>query len=156
MIDDDKEFWEGGIQTIKGLQVEVKRLSAENERLRQESDYYEGLEEGIKVGRKEMSAEIKTNDRRYRMAQDRANDDIECLSAEGALKDAVVEAARVFLENDKTQALTGSKQLKDALERVSTGLTKADISPKTATEKDGINDRGSDEYANPERDGDRQ
>ena len=32
----------------------------------------------------------------------------------------------------------------------------APVSPKTAIEKDGINDRGSDEYANPERDGDRQ
>ena len=38
--------------------IELRRLSAENERLRQESDYYEGLEEGIKVGRKEMSAEV--------------------------------------------------------------------------------------------------
>ena len=31
-----------------------------------------------------LSAEIKTNDRRYRMAQDRANDDIERLSAENS------------------------------------------------------------------------
>ena len=32
---------------------------------------------------------------------------------------------------------------------VSTGLTKAAVCPKTATEKDGINDRGSDQYASP-------
>ena len=31
---------------------------------------------------------------------------------------AVEMSARAFLDNDKTQALTGSKQLKDALERV--------------------------------------
>ena len=31
---------------------------------------------------------------------------------------AVEVSARAFMDNDKTQALTGSKQLKDALERV--------------------------------------
>ena len=50
--------------------------------------------------------------------------------------------------NIKKLALAARHQGEE-MERVSTGLTKAPASPKTATEKDGINDRGSDEYANP-------
>ncbi len=43
-----------------------------------------------------------------------------------------------------------------AYQNATVSTEQAPVSPKTAIEKDGINDRGSDEYANPERDGDRQ
>ena len=41
-----------------------------------------GIQE-YEIERLRLCAEIKTNDRRYRQAQDRANNDIERLSAEG-------------------------------------------------------------------------
>ncbi len=53
----------------------------------------EGLLTEAYTENERLSAEIKANDRRYRMAQDRANNDIERLSAENsALVDALEQA----------------------------------------------------------------
>ncbi len=129
--------------------IELRRLSAENERLRQESDYYEGLEEGIKVGRKEMSAEVTRQ--------------------KGINATHLEEHQRLFTENERLTKiiLTETDKFMDPPccicgydgrgyyqpeehpcaaiwhERVST--EPAPVSPKTAIEKD-----------NQKRDGDRQ
>ncbi len=78
-----------------------------------------------------------------------AAEELERLSAEnkrlwGII--AVVETNLVNLQERFDDHLNAALR---HIASVSTGLTKAPASPKTAIEKDGINDRGSDQYASP-------
>ena len=136
------------------LEVENKRLSAENERLRQESDYYEGLEEGIKVGRKEMSAENSLKDAVIDALlavkeKQKMYEPIESLEGwfhvEKALA-ALFSTEHAFFERSKKKfgkaykALAGTEQKSKALdkslrERINRGLY-PDVCPETAIQKD--------------------
>ncbi len=149
------------LKTIDSLTASKATLSAENSRLAAKEEYALGhLEQALTI-EKELRADVAARD-------DLLNEMCNVLqiisdgrNAAGSKIDRALyaETAHECLNDEWARVSTEPKrdlfeEIKEGLEAVrdSQNGNKADVSPKTAIEKDGINDRGSDEYANPERD----
>ena len=138
---------------------ELRSVSAENSRLAAKEEYALGhLEQALTI-EKELRADVAARD-------DLLNEMCNVLqiisdgrNAAGSKIDRALyaETAHECLNDEWARVSTEPKrdlfeEIKEGLEAVrdSQNGNKADVSPKTAIEKDGINDRGSDEYANPD------
>ncbi|KKK83852.1 hypothetical protein LCGC14_2789220 [marine sediment metagenome] len=133
------------LDRIAALRHENRRLYAENKRLEAlDKDWLRASEQWV------------TENERL---ENRLNLAFEMLNDHGVDNAAIMKHIKSLMERVSTEPKRDLfEEIKEGLEAVrdSQNGNKADVSPKTAIEKDGINDRGSDEYANPERDGDRQ
>ena len=134
-------------QALDKYWKENKQLIAENKRL-------EALDKDWLRASEQWAAEIE---RQKHINATHLEEHQRLVAENKVLAESLLEAMEWNWCDDDWPEVMGNtfKQYADyALERVST--EQAPVSPKTAIEKDGINDRGSDEYANPVKKGQTQ